>query len=149
MKTKLKQFIIWTSKAMIIFSFIFFTLVMITKLQYQEVNDFFTNVEPKIESMLEKVSCEIDYKDLHYKGLCLENDMVWDFLREQNNMTYENTLYKAKMIEALQDRNDCNFQKSQLIEFLEIQTDNLNECRDIQIDCVDDCFGEVPRVNRQ
>ncbi len=78
-------------KAVKIFRIIFYVcaaaLLVGMIFYYASVSAFFGNLdlEETIENLGKMVSCEIDYKDFHYKGLCSKKEDIFNFLLNVSN----------------------------------------------------------------
>lgn len=94
----------WIIKVCIIFLLSFFLLMSLISYQWQKMDKFVEEVDlSRVEGIIEKMSCEIKYKDFYYNGFCVDNDEVWRFLRDiyikekvyEINVTYSNNHTKG------------------------------------------------------
>jgi len=50
--------------------------------------------------LLDGVHCEIDYKEFHYEGMCIDRDEVFDFVKELYNYSNTNNVSNVRMIDS-------------------------------------------------
>jgi len=50
-------------------------------------NSVSNNLKESSNNLLETATCEIDYKDFHYKGLCSDKEEIFNFIKPPSNNT--------------------------------------------------------------
>ena len=112
------KYVSWYFKTSIIFILTFIVLAFLIKYQYYEFNELVDNFDTsKIESIIEKMNCEVKYKEFYYKGFCIDNDNIWTFLSQQYNNSMGQTC--KVYVDELNNYED----------YLKIALDQLNSCR--------------------
>lgn len=76
-------------KVSIVASIIFTTIFVVffisfMTVDWERVSDDF---EGSIETLMDGMQCTIDYKGFHFEGMCIDQDQVFDFMRDVNNIT--------------------------------------------------------------